>query len=153
MDLYDIALAKALSGNGEGLPDVEPEDAGKVLTVDEDGNWVAANIPQKESFIVNLEADTSQAPTISLTSNVTFDELVAAYQSNKKIIVRMSGLNYPAESSLTLSVYIDDTTGNIVSIQATSPILTPGSGGWAFVAGLGDKQSGLNWLWNWINVN
>lgn len=71
MDLIDIAIAKSMSGGGGGgssLPSVTSADAGKVLAVNDSGEWAADN------KLVQLKVD----PDTFLT-NLTVREIIQAF--------------------------------------------------------------------------
>ena len=86
---------------GGGLPPVTASDAGKVLSVNNSGVW-GAQEPIGKKFIVTL---TPTAPDMSGTMDKTGEEITAAYEAGKEIVLQIHDGNY--NNILNVSYVID----------------------------------------------
>lgn len=96
-DWYKEMIDAIGEGGGSGLPEVTSADNGKVLTV-VGGAWAA----QQKKFVVTL---TPTAPDMSGTMDKTGEEITAAYEAGKEIVLQIHDGNY--NNILNVSYVID----------------------------------------------
>jgi hypothetical protein len=54
-DWYQAIIDAISSGGGSDLPPITPQDEGKVLTVDDNGEWEVANVPTELPSVTSTD--------------------------------------------------------------------------------------------------
>lgn len=103
-DILDC-IAEHFEAGGSSLPDVTSADNGKVLTVVE-GEWNKGEAGGSDIFVVNIALNEE---TGTFTSDKTYSEMEAAYNSNK-IIICKTKINSMRHHTMDLFLYNYDDT-------------------------------------------
>ena len=82
----EIALIKALGGGSGGLPPVTSKDAGKVLSVNSNGEWDA----ESNLFVVTV----TLSPSYSNVADKTYNEILAALGVGKTVVCDRTNERY-----------------------------------------------------------
>lgn len=120
-------LDATIKNMGNGLPEVEPEDAGKALMVDSEGEWVADDLPP--SFA--LDYTTTPTKTGFKFANKDVYRVLIPYANTSDAITVGSTMEFDAptgiETPISAFYVFDGTAGNYgMIIQANQMRISGG---------------------------